>query len=112
MREIRTSGLMSGGGKRGDANLAQATAPVLDSTQPSRTERDGGDGHSREARAAPWSVRPRELSGLVIRAMTTVHQHEAETAYLAEANFGKALPPLGRGEQSPFPCWSCYFKKR
>ena len=34
MREIRTSGLMSGDGKRGDANLAQATAPVLDSTEP------------------------------------------------------------------------------
>jgi hypothetical protein len=33
MRETRTSGLMSGDGKRGDANLAQATAPVLDSTQ-------------------------------------------------------------------------------
>ena len=33
MREIRTSGLMSGDGKRGDADLAQATAPVLDSTQ-------------------------------------------------------------------------------
>ena len=32
MREIRTSGLMSEDGKRGDANLAQATAPVLDST--------------------------------------------------------------------------------
>ena len=33
MRETRTSGLMSGDGKRGDANLAQATAPVLDSTR-------------------------------------------------------------------------------
>ena len=33
MREIRTSGLMSGDGKRGDANLAQATAPVLNSTR-------------------------------------------------------------------------------
>ena len=32
MREIRTSGLMSGDGKRSDASLAQATAPVLDST--------------------------------------------------------------------------------
>ena len=32
MREIRTSGLMSGDGKRGDAGMAQATAPVLDST--------------------------------------------------------------------------------
>jgi hypothetical protein len=32
MREIRTSGLMSGDGKRGNANMAQATAPVLDST--------------------------------------------------------------------------------
>lgn len=32
MREIRTSGLMSGDGKRGDADTAQATAPVLDST--------------------------------------------------------------------------------
>ena len=32
MREIRTSGLMSGDGKRGDADMAQATAPVLDST--------------------------------------------------------------------------------
>jgi hypothetical protein len=28
--------------------------------QPSRTEADGGDGHSREAGAAPWSVRSRE----------------------------------------------------
>ncbi|UVK49684.1 hypothetical protein DBIPINDM_007694 (plasmid) [Mesorhizobium sp. AR02] len=32
MREIRTSGLMSGEGKRSDANTAQATAPFLDST--------------------------------------------------------------------------------
>ena len=32
MREIRTSGLMSGEGKRGDAETAQATAPLLDST--------------------------------------------------------------------------------
>jgi hypothetical protein len=32
MREIRTSGLMSGDGKRGDADMAQVTAPVLDST--------------------------------------------------------------------------------
>jgi hypothetical protein len=36
MREIRTSGLMSGDGKRGDANMAQATAPVLDSTMARR----------------------------------------------------------------------------
>jgi len=34
MREIRTSGLMSGEGKRSDAIImAQATAPFLDSTQ-------------------------------------------------------------------------------
>ena len=33
MRETRTSGLMSGDGKRGDADTAQATAPVLDSTK-------------------------------------------------------------------------------
>ena len=33
MREIRTSGLMSGEGKRGDAETAQATAPLLDSTR-------------------------------------------------------------------------------
>jgi hypothetical protein len=33
MRKIRTSGLMSGEGKRGDANTAQATAPFLDSTR-------------------------------------------------------------------------------
>ena len=32
MREIRTSGLMSGEGKRSDAHEAQATAPLLDST--------------------------------------------------------------------------------
>jgi hypothetical protein len=32
MRETRTSGLMSGDGKRSDADTAQATAPVLDST--------------------------------------------------------------------------------
>ncbi len=32
MREIRTSGLMSGEGKRSDADKAQATAPLLDST--------------------------------------------------------------------------------
>ena len=32
MREIRTSGLMSGDGKRSDADMAQATAPVLDFT--------------------------------------------------------------------------------
>jgi hypothetical protein len=35
MREIRTSGLMSGEGKRSDATtMAQATAPFLDSTPP------------------------------------------------------------------------------
>ena len=33
MREIRTSGLMSGDGKRSNADAAQATAPVLDFTQ-------------------------------------------------------------------------------
>jgi hypothetical protein len=33
MREIRTSGLMSGEGKRSDAAKAQATAPFLDSTE-------------------------------------------------------------------------------
>jgi hypothetical protein len=33
MRETRTSGLMSGDGKRSDAHAAQATAPVLDSTR-------------------------------------------------------------------------------
>ncbi len=33
MREIRTSGLMSGEGKRSDAATAEATAPFLDSTQ-------------------------------------------------------------------------------
>ena len=33
MREIRTSGLMSGEGKRSDANAVQTTAPFLDSTQ-------------------------------------------------------------------------------
>jgi hypothetical protein len=38
MREIRTSGLTSGDGKRSDASLAQATAPVLDSTT---RKRDG-----------------------------------------------------------------------
>ena len=32
MREIRTSGLMSGDGKRSNADMAQATAPVLNST--------------------------------------------------------------------------------
>ena len=34
MREIRTSGLMSGERKRSDAHRAQATAPLLDSTDP------------------------------------------------------------------------------
>ena len=33
MREIRTSGLMSGDGKRSDADMAQATAPVPNSTR-------------------------------------------------------------------------------
>ncbi len=33
MREIRTSGLMSGERKRSDAHRAQATAPLLDSTK-------------------------------------------------------------------------------
>ncbi len=32
MREIRTSGLMSGEGKRSDWQKPQATAPFLDST--------------------------------------------------------------------------------
>ena len=32
MREIRTSGLMSGAGKRSDANAVQTTAPLPDST--------------------------------------------------------------------------------
>jgi hypothetical protein len=31
MREIRTSGSMSGDGKRSVAAMAQATAPILDS---------------------------------------------------------------------------------
>ncbi len=33
MRENRKSGLMSGEGKRSDADTAQATAPFLDSTE-------------------------------------------------------------------------------
>ena len=33
MREIRTSGLMSGEGKRSHAATAQATAPFLDFTE-------------------------------------------------------------------------------
>jgi hypothetical protein len=33
MREIRTSGSMSGDGKRGRRRMAQATAPILDSTE-------------------------------------------------------------------------------
>lgn len=33
MREIRTSGLMNGEGKRSDANAVQTTAPFLDSTE-------------------------------------------------------------------------------
>ena len=43
MREIRTSGLMSGDGKRGDADTAQATAPVLDSTMAFDPGRDSPD---------------------------------------------------------------------
>src|SRR4051812_43993656 len=39
MRETRTSGLMSGDGKRSDAQVAQATAPVLDSTEALRDGR-------------------------------------------------------------------------
>jgi hypothetical protein len=39
MRETRTSGLMSGDGKRGDADTAQATAPVLDSTTQAELDR-------------------------------------------------------------------------
>src|SRR3954470_8143460 len=41
MREIRTSGLMSGDGKRGGAAWPKATAPVLDSTVSST--QGGGD---------------------------------------------------------------------
>jgi hypothetical protein len=36
MREIRTSGLMSGDGKRGDASVS-VLAPILDSTHRSRS---------------------------------------------------------------------------
>ena len=50
MREIRTSGLMSGDGKRSDADTAQATAPVLDST---RGLVSGGFG-SASGRARRW----------------------------------------------------------
>ena len=39
MREIRTSGLMSGEGKRNDANAVQTTAPFLDSTARYHVER-------------------------------------------------------------------------
>jgi hypothetical protein len=41
MREIRTSGLMSGGGKRGGASVS-VLAPVLDSTSPFESERRRG----------------------------------------------------------------------
>ena len=34
MRETRTSGLMSGDGKRGVGHGPQATAPILDFTKP------------------------------------------------------------------------------
>ena len=47
MREIRTSGLMSGDGKRGDAGMAQATAPVLNSTEVIDRAGEGGRGGRR-----------------------------------------------------------------
>ena len=37
MREIRTSGLMSGDGKRSDCQKAQATASILDSTKSAKS---------------------------------------------------------------------------
>ncbi len=44
MREIRTSGLMSGERKRSDAHRAQATAPLLDSTPRRRQPPTGPQG--------------------------------------------------------------------
>jgi hypothetical protein len=41
MPEIGTSGSMSGDGKRGDCRMAQATAPILDSTIPRLSEERG-----------------------------------------------------------------------
>ena len=53
MREIRTSGLMSGEGKRSDANAVQTTAPFLDSTQGQARHRAA---RSRSARRRPQSM--------------------------------------------------------
>jgi hypothetical protein len=43
MPEIGTSGLMSGDGKRSAGLMAQATAPILDSTETAQAELMGGD---------------------------------------------------------------------
>src|SRR3712207_4644249 len=64
MREIRTSGLMSGDGKRGNA-----TAPVLDSTG-ERAQAAGHGGHGRarpDPRAQPANVQDRDGAPFVLR---------------------------------------------
>src|SRR5688572_8160170 len=61
MREIRTSGLMSEDGKRGDANLAQATASVLDSTL---DPADTPEGHGNAGETADSRFHPSRPSGL------------------------------------------------
>jgi hypothetical protein len=43
MRANRTSGLMSGEGKRSDAAMADATAPFLDSTTFFQNKREAAD---------------------------------------------------------------------
>ena len=47
MRENRTSGSMSGERKRSDAFMAQATAPLLDSTQRGPDGEDCAHGSAR-----------------------------------------------------------------
>jgi hypothetical protein len=56
MRETRTSGLMSGDGKRSDCHKAQATAPILDSTARARVRLLGNTGCQSASKFDPRSA--------------------------------------------------------
>jgi hypothetical protein len=67
MREIRTSGSMSGDGKRGVGHRPQATAPILDSTDSEHRLQGNGVGLLRHCGHSRHRAGGNELGGQGLR---------------------------------------------